>query len=52
MIASEFVRAIAGGIDIIFTIPITALASAFIEERFGREEGELEIDEEKSSLYE
>ncbi len=52
MIASEIVRAIAGSIGIIFTIPITALASAFIEERFGREEGELEIDEEKSSLYE
>jgi uncharacterized membrane protein len=37
MIASEIVRAIAGSIGIIFTIPITALASGFIEERFGRE---------------
>mgnify|MGYP001262223490 CR=1 FL=1 len=48
MIASEFVRAIAGGIDIIFTIPITALASAFIDERFGREKEDLEISKNSS----
>ncbi|NLL05423.1 MAG: YibE/F family protein [Clostridiaceae bacterium] len=37
MIASEILRAIAGSIGIIFTIPITALASGFIEERFSRD---------------
>ena len=36
MIASEILRAIAGSIGIIFTIPITAVASGFIEERFSR----------------
>jgi len=36
MIASEVLRAIAGSIGIIFAIPITALASAFIEEKFSR----------------
>ncbi len=37
MIASEILRAIAGSIGIIFAIPITALASGFIEERFSRD---------------
>jgi len=50
MIASEIVRAIAGSIGIIFAIPITALASAFIEERFGRDKEDFEIIEEKSNI--
>jgi len=44
MIASEIVRAIAGSIGIIFTIPITALASGFIEERFSREKQDFELE--------
>lgn len=44
MIASEIVRAIAGSIGIIFTIPITALASGFIEERFSREKQYFELE--------
>ncbi len=44
IIASEVLRAIAGSIGIIFAIPITALASAFIEEYKKREKPDYGID--------
>lgn len=44
MIASEVLRAIAGSIGIIFAIPITALASAFVEEYKKREKRDYGVD--------
>lgn len=44
MIASEVLRAIAGSIGIIFAIPITALASAFIEEKKTKEKRDYRVD--------
>lgn len=44
MIASEILRAIAGSIGIIFTIPITALAAGLIEEYKKKEKREYGID--------
>ncbi|WP_158408876.1 YibE/F family protein [Peptoclostridium acidaminophilum] len=48
MIASEVLRAIAGSIGIIFAIPITAFASAFVEKDKSKEKFDLEYDEAES----
>lgn len=51
MIASEVVRAIAGSIGIIFTIPITALVAGLVEEKFKTEKSkQVKIENNNSDI--
>ncbi len=45
IIASEVVRAIAGSMGLVFTIPVTAFVAAQIEERLGKDQDKARSDE-------